>query len=77
MQILGSGMSNKMWDGVVEHAKTCVLNRKVYVFNADNARNICVIFNNIYQLMGVTYSGHYKSAESLTENEKVGYCIKT
>ena len=36
MQILGSGMSNKMWDGTVEHAKTCVLSRKLYVFYADN-----------------------------------------
>jgi hypothetical protein len=36
MQILGSGMSNKMWDVAVEHAKTCVLSGKLYVFYADN-----------------------------------------
>ena len=36
MQILGSGMSNKMWDAAVEHAKTCVLSGKLYVFYADS-----------------------------------------
>eukprot|EP00250_Pteridium_aquilinum_P026400 c32954_g1_i1 orf=304-2286(-) len=69
--ILGGGMSNKMWEATVEHAKTCVLSNKLYVFYADNSRSIGVIFNNRYELMGVTSSDTYKSAESLTEGEKV------
>ncbi|KAF9614443.1 hypothetical protein IFM89_018679 [Coptis chinensis] len=37
--ILGSGMSNKMWDVLVEHAKTCVLSGKHYVYHPDDTRN--------------------------------------
>lgn len=77
MQVLGGGMSNKMWEGTVEHAKTCVLNDKLYVFNADSVHNVLVVFNSIHKLMGVTLSGQYKSVESLTENEKVVYCLIT
>jgi hypothetical protein len=77
MQVLGGGMSNKMWEATVAHAKTCVLNNKLYVFNADSVHNVLVIFNCIHKLMGVTLSGHFKSVESLTENEKVVYCLIT
>ncbi|CAM0904509.1 unnamed protein product [Alopecurus aequalis] len=30
--ILGTGMSNKMWESLVEHAKTCVLSGKHYIY---------------------------------------------
>lgn len=30
IQILGTGMSAKMWEVTVEHARTCVLNEKLY-----------------------------------------------
>ncbi|KAL3684161.1 hypothetical protein R1sor_002183 [Riccia sorocarpa] len=69
--ILGSGMSNKMWEGTVEHAKTCVLSGKLHVYYADENQNIGVIFNNISQLMGLIADGHYMSVDSLSENEKV------
>eukprot|EP00249_Psilotum_nudum_P024341 c29161_g3_i1 orf=552-2612(-) len=69
--ILGSGMSNKMWESTVEHAKTCVLSGKYYVYYTDRSHNIGVIFNHIYQLMGLIANQQYMSVESLTENEKV------
>eukprot|EP00249_Psilotum_nudum_P024342 c29161_g4_i1 orf=529-2574(-) len=69
--ILGSGMSNKMWESTVEHAKTCVLSGKYYVYYTDRSHNIGVIFNHIYQLMGLIANQRYMSVESLTENEKV------
>ncbi|TXG61005.1 hypothetical protein EZV62_012368 [Acer yangbiense] len=37
--ILGSGMSNKMWDALIEHAKTCVLSGKLYVYYPEDSRN--------------------------------------
>ncbi|XP_024522578.1 calmodulin-binding protein 60 D isoform X2 [Selaginella moellendorffii] len=70
-QILGSGMSNKMWEGTVEHAKTCVLSGKLYVYYADEKQNIGVIFNNIFQLMGLMAGGQYLSVDSLSDAEKV------
>lgn len=69
--ILGSGMSNKMWEATVEHAKTCILSGKLYVFYADKSHNVGVIFNYIYELMGVISNSLYKSVDSLTDNEKI------
>ncbi|KAG6545160.1 hypothetical protein Mapa_013425 [Marchantia paleacea] len=69
--ILGNGMSNKMWEGTVEHAKTCVLSGKLHVYYADDKQNIGVIFNNIFQLMGLIADGQYMSVDSLLDNEKV------
>ncbi|KAG7964135.1 hypothetical protein I3843_09G153700 [Carya illinoinensis] len=69
--ILGSGMSNKMWDVLVEHAKTCVLSGKVYVYYPEDERNVGVVFNNIYELCGLIANGQYFSADSLSENQKV------
>lgn len=50
-QILGNGMSAKMWEGTVEHAKTCILNNKYYVY--DSPHNISLVFNVIYELVFV------------------------
>ena len=72
MQILGSGMSNKMWDVLVEHAKTCVLGGKLYVYYPEDARNVGVVFNNIYELSGLIANGQYYSADSLSDSQKVG-----
>ncbi|XP_057966748.1 calmodulin-binding protein 60 D-like isoform X2 [Malania oleifera] len=69
--ILGSGMSNKMWDALIEHAKTCVLSGKHYVYYSDNSRNIGVVFNNIYELSGLISGEQYCCADSLSESQKV------
>ncbi|KAH8940685.1 hypothetical protein BDL97_15G102300 [Sphagnum fallax] len=69
--ILGGGMSNRMWDSTVEHAKTCILSGKLHVYYADDKQNIGVIFNNIFQLMGLIADGSYMSVDSLSESEKV------
>lgn len=65
-------MSNKMWDILVEHAKTCALSGKLYVYYADDARNIGVVFNNIYELSGLIANDQYYSADTLSESQKVG-----
>ncbi|KAF5728952.1 hypothetical protein HS088_TW21G01108 [Tripterygium wilfordii] len=69
--ILGSGMSNKMWDVLVEHTKTCVLSGKLYLHYSDETRNIAVVFNNIYELSGLIANGHYYSTDSLSDDQKV------
>ncbi|XP_057963480.1 calmodulin-binding protein 60 B-like [Malania oleifera] len=69
--ILGSGMSNKMWDALVEHAKTCVLSGKLYVYYPDDERNVGVVFNNIYEFSGLIAGGQYCSADSLSDTQKV------
>ncbi|OMO65097.1 Calmodulin binding protein-like protein [Corchorus olitorius] len=69
--ILGSGMSNKMWDVLVEHAKTCVLGGKLYVYYPDDIRSVGIVFNNIYELSGLIANGEYYAADSLSDNQKV------
>ncbi|KAJ1279576.1 hypothetical protein BS78_04G165800 [Paspalum vaginatum] len=69
--ILGSGMSNKMWESLIEHAKTCVLSGKHYVYYASDARSVGAIFNNIYEFTGLIADDQFISAENLTENQKV------
>ncbi|XP_039131916.1 LOW QUALITY PROTEIN: calmodulin-binding protein 60 D-like [Dioscorea cayenensis subsp. rotundata] len=69
--ILGSGMSNKMWKSLVGHAKTCVLSGKYYVYYSDDTRNFGAIFNNIYEFVGLIAGGQYYLAESLGDCQKV------
>uniref|UniRef100_A0A1D1XYJ7 N-acetyl-gamma-glutamyl-phosphate reductase n=1 Tax=Anthurium amnicola TaxID=1678845 RepID=A0A1D1XYJ7_9ARAE len=68
--ILGSGMSNKMWESLVEHAKTCVLSGKLYVYYSDDSRTVGAVFNNIYEFCGLITSGQYYSAECLSDSQK-------
>lgn len=70
-------MSNKMWDILVEHSKTCVLSGTYYVYYADNMKNTGVIFNNIYELSGLIEGGLYYSAETLSDSQKVGVLYPT
>ncbi|XP_022715982.1 calmodulin-binding protein 60 B-like isoform X2 [Durio zibethinus] len=69
--ILGSGMSNKMWDVLVEHAKTCVLSEKLYVYYPDDVRSVGIVFNSIFELSGLIANGQYYAADSLSDNQKV------
>ncbi|KAM1173194.1 hypothetical protein ACFX13_026551 [Malus domestica] len=69
--MLGSGMSNRMWENTVEHAKTCVLGGKLYVYYTDQAHGTGVVFNHIYELRGLIADGQFLPLESLTHTQKV------
>ncbi|KAG6383055.1 hypothetical protein SASPL_157205 [Salvia splendens] len=69
--ILGSGMSNKMWEALIEHSKTCVLSGKLYIYYPDETRNVGVVFNNIYELSGLIADDQYYPADSLSDGQKV------
>ncbi|XXG51641.1 hypothetical protein AAC387_Pa03g0165 [Persea americana] len=70
-KILGSGMREKMWDALVQHAKTCDLRGKHYVYYADNTKNFGVVFKSICELSGYIAGGKYYSAETLSDSQKV------
>lgn len=72
-QILGSGMSNRMWENTVEHAKTCVLGGKLFVYYTGETSDAGVVFNDIYELRGLIADGQFFSLESLTPNQKVTF----
>ena len=65
-------MSNKMWEALLDHAKTCVLSGKFYVYYTDDSRNVGVVFNNIYELNGLISGEQYLPADSLSDSQKVG-----
>lgn len=71
IQILGSGMSNRMWENTVEHAKTCVMGGKLYVYYTDGTHSTGVVFNQIFELRGLITDGQFLPLESLTHSQKV------
>lgn len=64
-------MSNRMWENTVEHAKTCVLGGKLYVFYTDQTHSTGVVFNHIYEFRGLIANGQFLSLESLNHDQKV------
>uniref|UniRef100_A0A1J3JSQ5 Calmodulin-binding protein 60 B n=1 Tax=Noccaea caerulescens TaxID=107243 RepID=A0A1J3JSQ5_NOCCA len=68
--ILGSGMSNRMWETLAEHSKTCVLSEMLYVYYPEDS--VGVVFNNIYEFSGLISGKQYYPADSLSDNQK-GY----
>jgi hypothetical protein len=69
--ILGSGMSNRMWENTMEHAKTCVLGGKLYVYYTEEVQGTGVVFNHIYELRGLITDDNFLSLESLNQNQKI------
>ncbi|XP_074307633.1 calmodulin-binding protein 60 B-like isoform X2 [Silene latifolia] len=69
--ILGSGMSNKMWDALVEHAKTCVLSGKLYIYYSEGPHGVGVIFNSVYEFSGLIAGGQYYSTDALSDDQKI------
>ncbi|KAJ6829020.1 calmodulin-binding protein 60 A-like isoform X2 [Iris pallida] len=73
--ILGSGMSAKMWEAAVEHARTCMIPKQMYVYfaNAGNQRNtgVGVVFNIVGEVLGVLSQGQFVSINDISsESEK-------
>ncbi|KAI4381107.1 hypothetical protein MLD38_007215 [Melastoma candidum] len=69
--ILGSGMSIRMWEALLEHAKTCVLSGKLYIYYPEDNKDVGVVFNNIYELNGFISGEQYQTADSLSDVQKV------
>jgi hypothetical protein len=66
-------MSNRMWENTMEHAKTCVLGGKLYVYYTDETHGTGVVFNHIYELIGLIAEGQFLPLELLSHSQKVRY----
>ncbi|KAK8576665.1 hypothetical protein V6N13_032584 [Hibiscus sabdariffa] len=62
-KILGPGMSEKMWDVTIKHAKTCVMGNKYYISRGFNYK---LFLNPICQLMKAEINGSIYPIQSLT-----------
>ncbi|KAF8376825.1 hypothetical protein HHK36_031491 [Tetracentron sinense] len=69
--ILGSGMSNKTWKTIIQHARACVLDDKLYMYYSA-MQSVGLLFNSIYKVIGVTFDGqNYQSLDNLTTSHMV------
>lgn len=70
--ILGTGMSTKMWEVTVEHARTCVIDKRIYMYCPPGPQQKSgVVFNTVGQLMGLLSECQYIPIDKLSETEKV------
>jgi hypothetical protein len=69
MQILGSGMSTKMWEVTVEHSKTCILTDKVHLYYPHSLIKTAVVFNVVGEVRGLI-SEKFVCADDLMEKDK-------
>ncbi|KAL2321877.1 hypothetical protein Fmac_026256 [Flemingia macrophylla] len=68
--ILGTGMSAKMWEVTVEHARTCVLDTTRYLYFPSNSQQPGVVFNAVGQVTGLLSECEYVTVDKLTETDK-------
>ncbi|WCJ36033.1 Calmodulin binding protein-like [Euphorbia peplus] len=70
--VLGTGMSAKMWEVTVEHARTCVLDKRTYLYcTPGSEQKRGVVFNVVGQITGLLSNSQYVSVDKLSETEKV------
>ncbi|GMN45819.1 hypothetical protein TIFTF001_015008 [Ficus carica] len=69
--ILGTGMSAKMWEVTVEHARTCVLDKRMYLYCPPNSQQKTgVVFNVVGQVMGLLSEGQHIPIDNLSETDR-------
>ncbi|KAJ1439020.1 hypothetical protein SESBI_02796 [Sesbania bispinosa] len=68
--ILGTGMSAKMWEVTVEHARTCVLDTTRYLHFPAHSQQRGVVFNAVGQVTGLLSEREYVLVDNLSETEK-------
>ncbi|XP_020596925.1 calmodulin-binding protein 60 A-like isoform X2 [Phalaenopsis equestris] len=67
--LLGNGMSNKIWEATLEHAKECVPDDKLYSYCGGGG--FILIFNSIYQLIGAIIDHIYHHMNELSASQKI------
>lgn len=69
-KILGGGMSTKIWEVAVEHAKTtCIKSDKVHIYYLDSPSKTAIVFNVVGEVRGLI-SEKFVSVDDFTEKEK-------
>lgn len=73
-QILGTGMSAKMWEVTVDHARTCVLDKRTFLYCPPGSQQKSgVVFNVVGQMMGLLSECQYVPIDKLSETEKANF----
>ncbi|XAR72649.1 hypothetical protein NMG60_11019364 [Bertholletia excelsa] len=70
--ILGTGMSAKMWEATVDHARTCTLDPELYFYRPQKSQQKTgVIFNVVGQVVGLVSDCQFVHFDKLSDAEKV------
>ncbi|XP_027125974.1 calmodulin-binding protein 60 A isoform X1 [Coffea arabica] len=68
--ILGTGMSTKMWEVTVDHARTCVLDKELHFYYPSGSQHKKgVVFNVVGEVMGFVSDCQYITHDKLSETE--------
>lgn len=70
MQILGSGMSAKMWEVTVEHARTCILTNQMHLYCPNGQRKRGVVFNIVGEVRSFLSGQQFVCVNDLSDSEK-------
>jgi len=69
-------MSAKMWEVTVEHARTCVVGERVYLYHSPTSQhNNGVVFNVVGEVMGLYSENHYVPVDKMAENDKAYFLV--
>ncbi|XVF31444.1 hypothetical protein REPUB_Repub16aG0146600 [Reevesia pubescens] len=70
--VLGGGISNRVWDTIIQHALSCVLDDdELYTYYGASQR-VGLLLNSIYQVMAATFDGqNYQPVEILPSYQKL------
>ncbi|XP_022719502.1 calmodulin-binding protein 60 C-like [Durio zibethinus] len=70
--ILGGGISNRVWDTIIEHAFSCVLDDDEWYTYYGAAHRVGLLLNSIYEVVAATFDGeNYQPVEKLTFSQKL------
>ncbi|KAJ6380360.1 hypothetical protein OIU76_016928 [Salix suchowensis] len=76
--VLGCGISNKIWDTIIEHANTCVLDGSRFYSYFDAGQSIGLLFDSVYKVVGAMFDGqNYEALHSLSPARKSKRCIRS
>ncbi|XP_057514868.1 uncharacterized protein LOC130796515 isoform X1 [Actinidia eriantha] len=70
-EILGGTMHDKIWDLIVDHARTCEIDNRAYFYYPPISQQVTsVVFNVVGQLMGLLLEQQLVSVDKLSETQK-------
>ncbi|XP_020582812.1 calmodulin-binding protein 60 A [Phalaenopsis equestris] len=68
--ILGNGMSARMWESTVDHARTCPLTNQMHLYYADDLQKTGIVFNVIGEVMGILMDQQFVHVNDLSDAQK-------
>ena len=64
-------MSAKMWEVTIEHARTCVLDKRVFLYYSPISQHRNgVVFNVVGLVMGLFLDSQFVPVDNLPENDQ-------